>query len=66
MALKEYVGAIVLEVDGQEYEVIDLNVDHQSGKKLVKTMNRTGRALGFRLGLRHCWPPAPRVPTAAS
>lgn len=51
MALKEYVGAIVLEVDGSEYEVIDLNVEHQTGKKVVKTMNRTGRALGFHKGV---------------
>jgi hypothetical protein len=49
--MKEYVGAVVLEVDGQEYEVIDLNVDHQTGKKVVKTMNRTGRALGFHQGV---------------
>lgn len=51
MALKEYVGSIVLEVDGKEYEVIDLNVDHQTGKKVVKTMNRTGRALGYHKGV---------------
>ncbi|GFK94422.1 hypothetical protein NNJEOMEG_02267 [Fundidesulfovibrio magnetotacticus] len=51
MALKEYVGAIVLEVDGAEYEVIDLNVEHDTGKKLVKTMNKTGRALGFHKGV---------------
>ena len=51
MALKEYVGAVVLEVDGREYEVIDLNVDHQTGRKVVKTMNRTGRALGFHQGV---------------
>lgn len=51
MALKEYVGSIVLEVDGKEYEVVDLSVDHQTGKKLVKTMNKTGRALGFHKGV---------------
>jgi len=51
MALKEYVGAVVLEVDGREYEVIDLSVDHQTGRKVVKTMNRTGRALGFHQGV---------------
>ena len=42
MALEEYVGAIVMEVDGQEIEVTDLKVDTNTGRKLVKTMNRTG------------------------
>lgn len=51
MALKEYVGAIVLEVDGKEYDIVDFNEDHQTGKKLVKTMNRTGKALGFSRGV---------------
>jgi len=51
MALKEYVGAVVLEVDGKEYDVVDLNVDHQTGRKLVKTMNKTGRALGYHKGV---------------
>ena len=49
--MKEYVGAIVLEVDGREYEVIDFNSDNQSGRKVVKTMNRTGRAKGFSRGV---------------
>lgn len=51
MALKEYVGSVVMEIDGKEYEVVDLSVDHQTGKKIVKTMNRTGRALGFHRGV---------------
>ncbi|MGD9610771.1 MAG: phage tail protein [Desulfovibrionaceae bacterium] len=51
MAIKEYVGAVVLEVDGREYEIIDLNVDHDTGRKVVKTMNRTGRALGYHQGV---------------
>ncbi len=52
MALKEYLGAIVLEIDGQEYEVIDFNEQHESGRKVVKTMNRTGRALGYHQGVK--------------
>jgi hypothetical protein len=52
MALKEYVGAVVLEIDGREYEVIDLTVNHETGKKLVKTMNRKGKALGFCQGVQ--------------
>ncbi|KZE34181.1 phage tail protein [Crenobacter luteus] len=51
MALQEYAGAIVLEVDGREVEVIDLNVNTRTGRKLVKTMNRAGRAKGFAKGI---------------
>lgn len=51
MALEEYVGHIVLEVDGREIEVVDLNVAQSTGRKLVKTMNRTGRAKGFARGI---------------
>ena len=51
MALQEYAGAIVLEVDGKEVEVIDLNVNTKTGRKLVKTMNKTGRAKGFAKGI---------------
>lgn len=49
--LEEYVGAIVLEVDGKEVEVVDLNVNTKTGRKLVKTMNKTGRAKGFAKGI---------------
>ena len=52
MALKEYVGSIVLEINGREFEVIDLNVNHETGRKLVKTMNRKGRALGYCQGIQ--------------
>ena len=52
MALKEYLGAIVLEVDGKEYEVESVDIDHKSGRKLVKTMNRKGRAAGFSQGIQ--------------
>lgn len=51
MALEEYVGAIVMEVDGQEIEVTDLKEDVTTGRKLVKTMNKTGRAKGFSRGI---------------
>lgn len=51
MALEEYVGAIVLTVDGQDVEVIDFNYQGKTGRKLVKTMNRTGRAKGFSKGI---------------
>jgi hypothetical protein len=51
MALEEYAGQIVMEVDGQEVEVTDLNVANATGRKLVKTMNRSGRAKGFARGI---------------
>ncbi|MDO9053843.1 MAG: hypothetical protein Q7U37_07950 [Gallionella sp.] len=51
MALKEYLGAIVLEVNTVEVEVESLDVTKKTGRKLVKTMNRTGRAAGFSKGV---------------
>jgi len=51
MSLQEYLGAIVLEVDGQEVEIESLDVTHKTGRKLVKTMNKTGRAKGFAKGI---------------
>ncbi|PTU71484.1 phage tail protein [Chromobacterium haemolyticum] len=51
MALQEYAGAIVLEVDGKEVEVIDISISTKTGRKLVKTMNKTGRAKGFAKGI---------------
>lgn len=51
MALKEYQGAIVLEVDGTEVEIESLDVTEKSGRKVIKTMNRTGRPTGFSKGI---------------
>ncbi|WP_420996241.1 phage tail protein [Cupriavidus sp. 30B13] len=51
MALQEYAGAIVLEVDGKEVEVVDVSATIKTGRKLVKTMNKTGRAKGFARGI---------------
>lgn len=51
MALEEYAGSIVMEVDGQEVDVASLDVSNNTGRKLVKTMNRTGRAKGFAKGI---------------
>jgi hypothetical protein len=50
MALEEYLGAIVMELDGREIEVESLDVTVKTGRKQVKTMNRTGRAKGFAQG----------------
>ncbi len=51
MALQEYLGAIVMEIDGREVEVESLDVNFKTGRKLVKTMNKTGRAKGFAKGI---------------
>ncbi|HDW3554122.1 TPA: phage tail protein [Escherichia coli] len=48
---QDYMGAIVLEVDGQEVEVTSLDVKVTTGNKVVKTMNRTGRAKGYCKGI---------------
>ncbi|QOF68299.1 phage tail protein [Actinobacillus sp. GY-402] len=47
-----YVGSAVLEVDGVETEITDLNVTKTTGRKLVKTMNSTGKAKGFARGIQ--------------
>ena len=49
--MEKYAGSAVLEVDGIEVEIIDLNVTKQPGRKLVKTMNSEGRARGFAKGI---------------
>lgn len=51
MALEEYVGAIVLEIDSREIEITDLDVQAVTGRKLVKTMNKTGKAKGYSQGI---------------
>lgn len=51
MALQEYVGAIVLEVDGAEIEVVSCSPTEDTGRRLVRTMNRTGNAAGFTRGV---------------
>lgn len=51
MALEEYLGAVVLEVDGTEYEVESVDVDHKTGRSLVKTMNRRRKPSGYSNGV---------------
>ncbi len=51
MALKEYLGAVILEIDGKEYEVESVDVDHKSGRSLVKVMSRKGKPGGFSAGV---------------
>ncbi len=47
MAAEEYVGAIVFEVNSEEYEITQLTEDVKGDKKIVKTMNRKRRATGY-------------------
>lgn len=47
----EYVGPIVLEVNGTEIEIVSVNPTIDTGRKLVKTMNSTGRAKGHVNGI---------------
>lgn len=51
MALQEYLGSIVMEIDSKEVEIESLDVTFKTGRKLVKTMNKTGRAKGFAKGI---------------
>ena len=46
---EEAVGIIVLSVDGQEYDCASCNPKTDTGKKPIKTMNRTGK-IKYRAG----------------
>lgn len=48
---EEYVGAVVLEWDGLEIECASVSTDINTGKRIVKTMNRAGRAKGHAAGI---------------
>ncbi len=49
MAL-EYQGEIVCEIDGREVDIVSFDETVTTGRKPVKTMNKTGRAKGFARG----------------
>ncbi len=52
MATEEFVGAVVLEVDGREIDCTSLSVQVVTGRSAVKTMNRTRNIAGFKEGVR--------------
>lgn len=52
MAIKEYVGAIIMELDGREVEVIDIDVTENTGMKPVKVMNRSRNIGGVAKGIK--------------
>lgn len=49
---EKYAGMIVLEVDGQEIEITKCDPKEVTGRKLVKGMNSSGRALGYAQGIK--------------
>lgn len=51
MALDEFVGAVALEFDGREFDCTSFSVQVATGRRLVRTMNRSGRAVGFSKGI---------------
>ena len=48
MAIQEYVGAVVLEVDGKEIECVSVSNDSNTGYMPVKTMRRQRLLHGHR------------------
>ncbi|MCD7046678.1 MULTISPECIES: phage tail protein [Pseudomonas] len=46
-----YVGLIVMELNGTDYEVTSLEPTLKTGRTIVKTMNRTGKPLGTAKGM---------------
>ena len=51
MALEEFVGAVALEFDGREFDCTSFSASVATGRSLVRTMNRSGRAAGYRKGI---------------
>lgn len=52
MALPEYKGAIVMDANGQEVEIVSMSVTKRTGTKPVKTMNRRRTIAGFARGIQ--------------
>ncbi len=48
----EYDGEIVVEINGQEVDVVSFDETVNGGRKAVKTMNRTGHAKGSVSGMK--------------
>jgi hypothetical protein len=48
----DYDGEVVVEINGQEVDVVSLDYTVNTGRKPVKTMNRTGRAKGSVTGIK--------------
>lgn len=50
--MSDYLGTIIMELNGVEIDVASLSPSVKTGRKLVKTMNSTGRAKGFAEGIK--------------
>lgn len=48
----EYDGEVVVEINGKEVDVVSFDDTVNTGRKPVKTMNRTGRAKGSVNGIK--------------
>lgn len=46
-----YVGQIVMSFNGTDYEIKSLDENHKTGRTLVRTMSRAGRARGTAAGM---------------
>lgn len=46
-----YVGSVVLELDGVEFEVMNFRYSINTGRRRVNTMNPKGRSLGYAKGI---------------
>ena len=51
MSNATYAGAIIMEVDGRDIEIVSLKPTTTTGRKPVKTMNRQGRVRGYADGV---------------
>jgi len=47
----DYVGAIVLSFNGADYDIESIDTTDKTGRKVVKTMNRTGKPKGSAKGV---------------
>lgn len=46
-----YAGAVIMEVNGRDVEIISIKPQTTTGRKPVKTMNRHGRVSGYADGV---------------
>ena len=49
--MTEYIGSVTLYIDAAEVEITKIDVKDSTGRKPVKTMNRTRRTKGFTRGV---------------
>ena len=53
----EYIGSVTLYLDAAEVEITKIDVKDSTGRKPVKTMNRSRRTKGFTRGVGQSPPP---------